>query len=111
MGKKIKEEHKHDFNFKGGDNFQRMDYLFKLGDMIYNKSPHLSKFYISAMKDIAKRNTLKIDKKFKRLLCSKCNNLLYKDKDSTQLLEKKSGKHVLKITCSKCKEITEMILF
>lgn len=110
MGKRMKINHKNDFNFKGGENFQRMDYLLKLSDIVYNTSFRLSKVYLTIMKNIAKRNTLQIERKFKKLICGKCNNLLYKDNTTIQRIINKSGKHILELTCGKCKDKSEIII-
>ena len=112
MGKKNSSiNYRDNFNFRDGENFNRMNYLFKLSDYLYDKNQNLSICLIGIMKEISKRNVIRIDKKFKRLLCKKCNNLLYKDKNSNMEFKNKSGKHCLLITCSLCKEISKIIIF
>lgn len=111
MGKKVNQEIRKTFNFKGGENFNRMNYLFKLGNEIYNTNNLLSKVYISMMKDISKRNALKIDKKMKKIICSQCNNLLYKDQSTKIELKNEAGKHTAEMTCDHCKIISKVIIF
>ena len=64
MGKKTSINFRNDFSFRDGESFNRMNYLFKLGDFLYDKSKNLSKSLIAMMKDISKRNAIRIDKKF-----------------------------------------------
>jgi RNase P subunit RPR2 len=79
---------RNDFVFKNGELFQRMSYLLELASELYDKHPTFSKFYIHNMKDIKKRNALRIDGKLKKLIC-KCNNLLFKDKETKMELKSK----------------------
>jgi RNase P subunit RPR2 len=72
---------RNDFVFKNGELFQRMNFLLELASNLYDKHPALSKFYIHSMKDMKKRNALRIDGRLKKLIC-KCNNLLFKDKET-----------------------------
>jgi RNase P subunit RPR2 len=72
---------RNDFAFKNGELFQRMNYLLELASELYDKHPILSKFYIHSMKDMRKRNALRMDGKLKKLIC-KCNNLLFRDKET-----------------------------
>ena len=77
---------RNDFVFKNGELFQRMNYLLELASELYDKHPALSKFYVHSMKDMRKRNALRIDGKLKKLIC-KCNNLLFKDKETKMELK------------------------
>ena len=105
--------HKDDFNFKSGELFARMNYLFKVSNWIYNKVEGigLSKAFIGMMKEISKRNAVKIDKKVKKLICEKCNNLMFKDVDTEVNVKKECGKVTMGICCGKCKWKTKLILF
>ncbi len=71
-------KYRSDFNFKNGELYQRMNYLLELSTQLYDKNPNISKHYIHMMRDIRKRNALRMDSKFKKLIC-KCNNLIFKD--------------------------------
>lgn len=80
MKKKTKTNYKKDFFFKGGEVFERMSYLLNLSSTLYDQFPDsLSKVYAFMVKDIAKRNAMRIDNKFKKLICNLCNNLIFKD--------------------------------
>jgi RNase P subunit RPR2 len=70
-----------DFNIRNGELFQRMNYLMQLSNSLYDTQEGLAKYYMKMMKDVAKRNALRMDSKFKKLIC-RCNNLLMKDKNS-----------------------------
>jgi RNase P subunit RPR2 len=72
---------RNDFNIRNGELFQRMNYLLKLSNNLYDNHQGLAKYYIKMMKDVSKRNALRMDSKFKKLVC-KCNNLLVKDKST-----------------------------
>jgi RNase P subunit RPR2 len=74
-----------DFNIRNGELFLRMNYLLQLSSLLYNSNMDLSKHYIKLMKDVSKRNALRLDSKFKKLVC-KCNNLLMKDKKTNMKL-------------------------
>jgi RNase P subunit RPR2 len=75
-----------DFGIRNGELFQRMDYLLRLSNELYDKHPNMAKGYTKMMKDVSKRNALRMDPKFKRLVC-KCSNLLFKDKNTDIKLE------------------------
>lgn len=111
MGKKVNKTIRKTFDFKGGENYNRINYLFKLGNEIYKQNIILSKAYIAMMKDISRRNALKIDKKIKNIICSQCNNLLYKDTSTQIELMNKAGKHTVKLICAHCEFVSEMIIF
>ena len=110
------------FNFANGESFQRMNYLFRLSEALYkqadednnNKNKNseqniLSRLYIAIMKDISKRNAIRISKYMKKVTCQKCNNLLYKDNESEMKFINKNGKKTLQIICHLCKNISEII--
>lgn len=81
-----------DYNIKNGDIYQRIHYLLNLACNLYKDNKNLSKMYISIMKDIIKKNAMRSDSKFKKLICSQCNNLIFIDaKTNIQL----TGKAVL----------------
>ena len=112
--------YKQNFNFSNGDLFSRMNYLLRISDALYKQSDNggdkkehniLSRLYISIMKDISKRNAIRIDKHIKKITCSKCNNLLYKSANSEIKFINKSGKHVLQIKCCECGNVSEEIYF
>ena len=97
MGKKIIKNFINNYDFKDGEIFIRMN--------------NLSKLYISIMKDISKRNAIRIEKKIKRLICFKCNNLLYKDLETETKFINISGKYSIQYICSKCFNISKIIIF
>lgn len=94
---KNKSTFKKDFNFKGGELFQRMDYLLKLGNLLYSTNFSIANTYFSMMKDIKKRNALRIEGKYKKLICEKCHNFLYLDKDTHIELMSKNLKIIIDI--------------
>ena len=119
MKKKPRESFKKDFNFKGGELFHRMDYLLKLSSHLYNKKPNLSQLYVNQMKEICKRNALRMDSKFKKLICDKCNNLLYMDSQTEISLKSRKlfiilleikGKQKTIFKCHQCGNISEIII-
>ena len=60
MGKKNSSiNYRDNFNFRDGENFNRMNYLFKLSDYLYDKNQNLSICLIGIMKEISKRNVIK----------------------------------------------------
>ena len=129
MGKKSKENKKikknkkettktkefiNQYNFVNGELFKRMNYLFKLAENVYKTNGNnnennsnkrnqnnLSRIYIAIMKDISKRNALHINKFNKKVICQKCNNLLFKDNNSEMKFINKSGKKTLQIKCER----------
>ena len=139
MGKKSKENKKikknkkentktkefiNQYNFVNGELFKRMNYLFKLAENVYKINDHnnennfdkrnqnnLSRIYIAIMKDISKRNALHINKFNKKVICQKCNNLLFKDNNSEMKFINKSGKKTLQIKCGECQNLSEIIYF
>ena len=139
MGKKSKENKKikknkkettktkefiNQYNFVNGELFKRMNYLFKLAENVYKTNGNnnennsnkrnqnnLSRIYIAIMKDISKRNALHINKFNKKVICQKCNNLLFKDNNSEMKFINKSGKKTLQIKCGECHNLSEIIYF
>lgn len=115
MGKKTTITHRNDFNFKFGECYERMNYLFRLGDYFYDEDSQinksLSKAFIGMMKEISKRNALRLDKNFRKKICEKCHNLLYKDKSTEILLKNISGKHCIEYTCGSCKSKSKVIVY
>ena len=121
------------YNFPNGESFMRMNYLFKLSEAVYNplikkdekdynsnesnknSNNHeknlLSRLYISIMKDISKRNAIRVNKYVKKITCQKCNNLLFKDINSEMKFINKNGKKTLQIKCEECHNISEIIYF
>ena len=110
-----------------------MNYLFKLSEAVYkpidkkkkendNNSDNkknenileqntLSRLYIAIMKDISKRNAIRLNKYVKKITCQKCNNLLFKDLNSEMKFINKNGKKTLQIDCGGCHKISEIIYF
>ena len=139
MGKKSKENKKikknkkettktkefiNQYNFVNGELFKRMNYLFKLAENVYKTNNNnnennsnkrnqnnLSRIYIAIMKDISKRNALHINKFNKKVICQKCNNLLFKDNNSEMKFINKNGKKTLQIKCGECQNLSEIIYF
>jgi RNase P subunit RPR2 len=111
------------FDFPNGELYMRMNYLFRLAENVYkskdinkeNKSYEnnniLPRIYIAIMKDISKRNALHINKFSKKVICQKCNNLLFKDNNSEIKFINKSGKKTLQIICGECHNLSEIIYF
>ena len=114
------------FSFVNGDSFSRMNYLFRLSEAVYKQADIennnndgnnncennlLSSLYISIMKDISKRNAIRVNKYIKKVTCQKCNNLLFKDIHSEMKFINKNGKKTLQINCRKCNNISEIIYF
>jgi len=115
--------------FPNGDIFSRMNYLFQISESVYlNPQTHnineqnqtgkafvksqnniLSRLYISIMKDISKRNVIRISKQVKKMICQQCNNLLYKDTNSELKFINKDGQNCLQITCGYCNHISKII--
>ncbi len=79
---KSKINYKNDLNFKNGELFQRMSYLINISSVLYDKNQNLSGVYAHMMRDIGKRNALRIDSRIKKMICDKCDNLLFMDKKS-----------------------------
>ena len=112
-----------DFNFPNGELYLRMNYLFRLAENVYKSRDAnnennfqknnnlLSRIYIAIMKDISKRNVLHINKFNKKIICQKCNNLLFKDNNSEMKFINKSGKKILQIKCGECQNLSEIIYF
>ena len=121
--KEITKNNINHYNFTNGELYMRMNYLYRLAEIVYksqdkineNDKPEnkniLSGLYISIMKDISKRNALHINKFNQKVICQKCNNLLFKDNNSEMKLINKSGKKTLQIKCGECKNISEIIYF
>ena len=122
------------YNFPNGEAFIRMNYLFRLSEIVYkpkekineeNKKDNpniankvkndeqniLSHLYLSIMKDISKRNAIRVNKYVKKVTCQKCNNLLFKDINSELKFINKNGKKTLQLKCSECGNISEIIYF
>ena len=111
------------FDFPNGELYMRMNYLFKLAENVYkskdinkenNSSENINilpRIYIAIMKDISKRNALHINKFSKKVICQKCNNLLFKDNNSEIKFINKSGKKTLQIICGECHNLSEIIYF
>ena len=111
------------YNFPNGELYLRINYLFRLAENVYkakdlnNENNYiknnniLSRIYIAIMKDISKRNVLHINKFTKKVICQKCNNLLFKDNNSEMKFINKNGKKTLQIKCSECQNVSEIIYF
>ena len=120
------------FNFANGESFMRMNYLFKISEAVYNPSNNnnnninnshdknnenikeqniLSRLYIAIMKDISKRNAIRVNKFVKNITCQKCNNLLFKDNNSEMKFINKNGKKTLQINCGECHNLSEIIYY
>ena len=122
------------YNFTNGEAFIRMNYLFKLSEAVYkpkerlneknkndntnvvnkiknNENNILSHLYLSIMKDISKRNAIRVNKNVKKVTCQKCNNLLFKDINSEMKFINKNGKKTLQLKCSECGNLSEIIYF
>lgn len=78
---------RNDYNFKNGELFQRMSYLMNISSLVYGKNESLSRVYAYMIKDIGKRNALRIDSKVKKMICEQCNNLLFIDPKTEMTLE------------------------
>ena len=113
-----------EYNFPNGELYLRMNYLFRLAENVYKSKDannennsdkrnqnNLSRIYIAIMKDISKRNALHINKFTKKIICQKCNNLLFKDNNSEMKFINKSGKKILQIKCGECQNLSEIIYF
>lgn len=81
--------HKNDYNIKFGEIYQRIHFLLNLAIKLYNDNESLSSMYVSIMKDIIKKNALRADSKFKKLICKTCNNLIFIDKNTDVKFESK----------------------
>ena len=121
------------YNFQNGEAFIRMNYLFRLSEAVYkqkekineekddnsnvgnknknNEKNILSHLYLSIMKDISKRNAIRVNKYVKKVTCQKCNNLLFKDINSDMIFINKNGKKTLILKCSECGNLSEIIYF
>ena len=110
MGKKSNSEIIEHFNIKDGEIFLRMKHLYKLSNSIYNKNKTLSKTYLALMYDIAMKNTLKIDKSLKKVICNNCMNLLLKDAKTHVTVKNICGKQTLLCKCSNCNSVSKIIL-
>ena len=111
------------FNFTNGESFMRMNYLFKISEINYNQKEKkniednknnqerniLSHLYISIMKDISKRNAIRVNKYVKKICCQKCNNLLFKDSNSEIKFTNKNGKKIMEIICGECNTLSNII--
>jgi RNase P subunit RPR2 len=113
MKKKLKVNFKSEkeLTFKNGELFQRMTYLMKLSNLIYKDQPELAKVYSYMVKDIGKRNAIRIDSKVKKLICPQCNNLLFMDSNTKIDCTKVSGKFVMELQCISCEKSNKIILF
>ncbi len=112
-----------EYNFPNGELYLRMNYLFRLAENVYKSKDAnnenniqknnnlMSRIYIAIMKDISKRNVLHINKFNKKIICQKCNNLLFKDNNSEMKFINKSGKKTLQIKCGECQNLSEIIYF
>ena len=127
--KKIKKEtittksHINRYDFTNGELYLRMNYLLKLAENVYKSKDvndennsninHniLPRIYVAIMQDISKRNALHINKFVKKIICQKCNNLLFKDNNSEMKFINKNGKKTLQINCGECHYISEIIYF
>ena len=111
------------YDFTNGELYVRMNYLYRLAENVYkskdinnennmlNHNNILSRIYIAIMKDISKRNALHINKFSKKIICQKCNNLLFKDNNSEMKFINKNGKKTLQINCGECHNLSEIIYF
>ena len=111
------------YDFTNGELYLRMNYLLKLAENVYkskdvndennsNKNHNiLPRIYVAIMQDISKRNALHINKFVKKIICQKCNNLLFKDNNSEMKFINKNGKKTLQINCGECHYISEIIYF
>jgi len=86
---KSKISYKNDLNFKNGELFQRMSYLLNISSVLYGQNENLSRVYSYMMRDIGKRNAMRIDSRIKKMICEKCDNLLFMDKKSDLTLSSK----------------------
>jgi RNase P subunit RPR2 len=118
MKRQNKTEYRKDFNFKNGELFQRMGYLMDLSSHLYKDNKPLSKLYAYMMKDIRKRNALRIDSKLKKTICDLCNNLIHMDpltrlelNSNYKVILDDSNKEILKVKCGECNTENKFILF
>lgn len=80
---------KSDYNIKFGEVYHRIHYLLNLATGLYKDNPSLANMYVSIMKDIIKKNALRADSKYKKLICGNCNNLIFIDENTVTKLESK----------------------
>ncbi len=80
---------KSDYNIKFGEVYLRIHYLLNLATKLYKDNPSLANMYVSIMKDIIKKNAMRADSKFKKLICGNCNNLIFIDENTVVKLESK----------------------
>ena len=111
------------YDFTNGELYLRMNYLLRLAENVYKSKDvndennsninHniLPRIYVAIMQDISKRNALHINKFVKKIICQKCNNLLFKDNNSEMKFINKNGKKTLQINCGECNYISEIIYF
>ena len=100
-----------------------MNYLLRLAENVYKSKNNneentsninnniLPRIYVAIMQDISKRNALHINKFVKKIICQKCNNLLFKDITSEMKFINKNGKKTLQINCGECNYVSEIIYF
>jgi len=80
---------KSEYNIKYGEVYQRIHYLLNLAITLYKENPSLANLYVSIMKDIIKKNAIRADSKFKKLICGNCNNLIFIDENTEIKLQSK----------------------
>ena len=113
MKKKLKVNFKSEkeLTFKNGELFQRMSYLMKLSKLIYKDHPEMAKVYSYMVKDMGKRNAIRVDSKVKKLICPQCNNLLFFDCKTKLDVMTSSGKLMMELGCNSCGNSNNIILF
>ncbi|XP_050032689.1 ribonuclease P protein subunit p21 [Dermacentor andersoni] len=91
---------------KGGDAFQRMNFLYQVASKVLEQDPSagkLASFYGHVLHMISRRVQAKLDPSIKRSLCKKCSVLLCPGVTCTERLRASAQRgQRLVVTCLRC---------
>ncbi|XP_038067500.1 ribonuclease P protein subunit p21-like isoform X2 [Patiria miniata] len=86
------------------DALQRINFLYQAAHCMLLQNPEntkLARFYITTMKNVAKKAVLRIHPNIKRTVCKRCDLLLVPGLTSKVRVKGKRQKHVV-VTCLEC---------
>ncbi|XP_033631272.1 ribonuclease P protein subunit p21-like [Asterias rubens] len=86
------------------DSLQRINFLYQAAHCMLLQNPEntsLARFYITTMKNVAKKSVLRIHPGIKRTICKRCDLLLIPGLTSKVRSRGKRQKHLV-VTCIEC---------
>ena len=94
------------------ENYNRINYLFQAAHAVLKENPQnvgLVQHYCLTLKNIARKNVLRLDPSMKRSICKKCCMLLIPGITASVRIRKR-GKSWAAVTCLECQVVKRFVV-